>query len=52
MATVLLPQLSFGYAMDSYVAVTAFIFMIPAIISLVLSTIVIGSDRNNARRAR
>ncbi len=52
LATVLLPQLSFGYAMDAYVAVTAFIFMIPAILSLILSTIVIGSDKNNARRAR
>ena len=52
MATVLIPQLSFGYAMDSYVAVTAFIFMIPAVISLIISTLVIGSDRSNARRAR
>jgi len=52
MATELLPQISFGYAFDSYVPPLALIFVIPAILSLVLSTLAIGSDKANARRSR
>lgn len=52
MATILLPQISYGYAFDSYVSSLALIFVIPAIASLILSTLVIGSDKINARRAR
>lgn len=50
MATELLPQISLGYAFDSYVPPLALIFVIPAILSLILSTLAIGSDRANARR--
>lgn len=50
MATRLLPQISYGYAFDSYVSSLALIFLIPAILSLVISTLVIGSDKANARR--
>ena len=52
MATMLLPQISFGYAFDSYVSSLALIFMIPAILSLVLSSLAVGSDKTNARRSR
>ena len=52
MATILLPQLSFGYAMDSFVAVTAFIFLIPALISVLISTSVAASDKSNSKRGR
>ena len=52
MATVLLPQLSFGYATDSFVAITAFIFLIPALISVLISTGVAASDRSNSKGGR
>lgn len=52
MAMTLLPLLSTGYATDGFVAITALIFLIPALISLLLSAGVIGSDRTNARKVR
>ncbi len=52
MATRLLPQISYGYAFDSYVSSLALLFLIPAILSLVISTLVIGSDKVNARRQK
>lgn len=48
MATTLLPLLGTGYATDSFVAITAMVFLIPALLSLTLSTLVMGSDRNNS----
>ena len=52
MAMTLLPLLTTGYATDSFVAITALIFLLPALASLILSTAVMGSDRNNSRRSR
>ena len=49
MATMLLPQLSFGYAMDTHVAITAFVFLIPALISVMISTGFINRDKSNSR---
>lgn len=52
MAMTLLPLLGTGYATDSFVAITAVLFMIPALISLLFSTGMMGSDRVHSRRAR
>ncbi len=52
MATTLLPLLSTGYATDGFVAITALIFLIPALISLLVSTGAIASDRSNSRKVR
>lgn len=50
MATTLLPLLSTGYATDSFVAITAVVFIVPALISLLLSTFAIGSDKTNSKK--
>ena len=52
MAMDLLPQLSAGYATDSFVAITALIFLIPAFISLLISTGDVASDKINSKENR
>ena len=50
MATMLLTQLGAGYAFDPYVSVMALLFVIPAMISVLISTGVVARDRANSRR--
>ena len=50
MSVMLLTQLGGGYAFDTYVSVMALLFVIPVLLSVLLSTGIVARDRANSRR--